>query len=678
MIFKVAFDTGRVKSFNLQPPPCEPFIGFRVIIEEEGNTGIIVGLGQEEEASTCVHKYPDRLPLILPEHIKAIKELANFYQVPYTAILFQLIPSHFILYRDTFIYPGRDRGIDTLSRSVLEYIKKRRKYSYENAKKKFGKDLIDELVKKGILIKKEEWVTSEKPYRLIKIKGNIKEALGKVRSNKAKMLILHAAASGIVDEESLLERGFSKKTISSLLSKGIIEYTEGKEEKETISAPILDRTKSGGNSSKGGENFILWGNFDRIANFIKLKRDESDKSLLLITTSKEILKSIKTDKVITLSSADNAETLYKKWFSSYEGKKIISGTFLSSLVPIPDLDSIIVIDDTIPSVKLQKDPHIDIRNLAYILSKEFSCSFGIASPAPSLETFFLLKMKTIVREIKLLKDIDIKIIKRYPNQIISREIVDLLEEKTSMKLILANKRGYSYMYCELCQFLAQCPNCDKFLTYFKSKNMTVCTHCNFQDRENKCPHCGRLLRETGIGIEKIMELIERRYGIREDIYYETFPPWHTEYDYVIVVDADNILSIPDYKAEEQFYLFLWRCLTSAKKGLIVQTMFTENSVIESIKVKNPYLFLGKEMEKRRKENLPPFTRMINAIFTNLSSVNLLRSYASERDINLRIIKYRNGFKATISIDRKHRDVFKDILSFLRKDLKKFVKEVKIE
>ncbi len=675
MIFKVAFDTGRVKRFKLKPPPAEPFIGFRVVIEEEGNTGIIVGAEQGEEGEECTHRYPDGLPLILPEHIKALKEIADFYRIPYVTLLFQLIPSAFILYKDTFIYPKREEGVDRKTKEVLDYIKKRKRYTYDSAVKKFGKGLIGELLEKGILEKKEEWVSRQEPSRLVKLKVSLKEALRKVKSKRAKLLLLHIAGEGGAEEKDIISKGFSRRTLNSLIDRGLLEYSLREVVSEGLNIKINPVRYSGGDKK---ENFLLWGDFSYVKDFLLLKKDELKGSVLMVSTQTDILESLKDESIVVFSSKESFENFYKNWFLSHEGKKIIGGSFNASLVPLRDLSLIAVLDDTLPSVKLPKDPHIDIRNLCFLISKEFNSSFCIASPVISVESFYLLKKKTIRKDIKMLGNQEAHIIKRHPKEIVSREIISLLADKSSSKLIIAHKKGYSYMYCEVCQLLAQCPKCEKFLTYFRSKDITLCTSCGFKSPENTCPECGRKLKETGAGIEKVMEVIEERFGIREDIHYTTFPLWHKKYDYVILIDAENILSVPDYKADEQFYIFLWRSLTSAKKSLFVQTLFPENKAIKSIKRKDPFIFLEEELKRREAFNLPPFTRMITALFPDPKSVYMLRERIGEGTVDFRSVKTSQGIKVVININRKHRELLNSVLSLLRGEFRKFAKDIKIE
>ncbi len=675
MIFKVAFDTGRIKRFKLTHPPTEPFVGFRVIIEEEGNTGIIVEVQQGEEGKIPTHRYPDKLPLILPEHINVIKELAEFYCIPYVTLLFQFIPSHFIWYRDFFLYPKREAGIDRHTKDIVNHIKDRKRYTYDSAVKRFGKKVIDELIEKGVLEKKEEWVSKEKFTKFIKLKKNLKDALNEVKSKRAKLLLIHIAGEGIEEEKDLILKGFSKKIINSLLKKGLIEYTKIEGSNET---PAVKVGQKHGKKVKHKDSFILWGDFGYIKSFLLSKREEIESSILIISTYASLLESFKDKQAITFSSRDNFETIYEKWFSVYKGNKTVIGTFNTAMVPLRDVSLITVLDDTLPSVKLPKKPYIDIRNICFLLSKEFKCSFYIVSPVISVESFYLLKRKVIHLDIKMLGDQKTHIIKRHPKEIINKEIIPLFSDKDSSKLIVTHKKGYSYMYCEVCQMIAQCPKCERFLTYFRSKGITLCTSCGFNISQNICPNCYRKLKETGIGIEKVMEVIEERFGIREDIHFTTFPSWHIKYDYVIVIDADNILSVPDYKSDEQFYNLLWRCLTASRKATLIQTLFPENAAVASVNRKDPYIFLEEELKRRKEFNLPPFTRMITALFSDYRSVHIFRKNIQEDVINVRSTKTSKGIKVIINIDRKHKEIFKRILSLLRTEFRKFVKDIKID
>jgi len=673
MFFKVAFDTGRVKNFDLPEPPSEPFTGFRVMIEEEGNTGIITDGATEGKRVTSA--YPDKLPLILPHHISVLRELARFYRVPFPVLLFNLLPSSFIKYREKIIFPRTKEGLDRKTAEVVSYIEKRKYYTYDRAVRRFGKDIIDSLIKKGILGIKEEWTSREEEVRLFRLGKDLKEALSRVRKPEMKRLLIKIGGEGTVREEDIIKEGFSKRQINSLLKKGILVEVKEADGREAHVKPKRQKIRV---KRTQEENFLLWGHFDSVCDFISAKHNEGEGSTLVLSTSKSHLTKIEEKGIPVIKTGVEEKLLKERWLSAHEGNMFIAGSFSASLIPLPDLDNVIVLDDHLPSVKHFKEPHIDIRNLAFLIAKESGSSFGIGSPAPSLESFYLMERGIFKKDINLLKKIKVEVVKRHYGEILTREAVGVLNDKTATKLIISHKKGYGYMYCERCQFIAECPICGSFLTFFRSAGYTLCTKCKFKEVENRCPECGHILRDLGIGIERVMEITEKRWGIREDIFFDTNAPWSSQFDYVIVVNGENILSVPDYRADEQFYSFLWRCLTTAKKGLIVQSIIEDHPALESIEKKDPFLFLKRELERRREEELPPFTRIISLKVKGGEETKILRNFLKGFPVDIKTVKAPEGIRVAIKVDRHHTELIRTILDFLRRDFHKFAVEIIVD
>ncbi len=671
MFFKVAFDTGRIKNLDLPEPPSEPFLGFRVIIEEEGNTGIITDIATEGKKVTST--YPDKLPLILPHHISALKELSRFYRVPFTALLFQLIPSSFIKYKERILFPKVKEGLDKKTSEVISYIEKRKNYTYEKAVRRYGRSLIDSLIQKGILGVREEWISMEEEERVFSLGTDLKDALSNIKKPEIKRILLKIGGEGKAREEDLLKEGLSKRHINSLLKRGIIVTVKEQHEDKAHVKHRRDPVKRAQH-----ENYLIWGHFDSVWDYIRAKHEETEGSTLVLSTSKNHLLKIEEEGVPVIKGGLKEKLLKDRWILAHKGNTLIAGSFPASLLPLGDLSNLIVLDDHLSSVKHFKEPHIDIRNLAFFIAKEFGSGFSIGSPAPSLESYYLKERGVFKKDINLLKRVRTQVVKRHYNEILTRESVSILNEKDATKLIISHKKGYSYMYCEKCQFIAQCPDCGTFLTFFRSKGYTVCTKCRFTEVENRCPDCGYPLRELGIGIEKVMEVIEKRWGIREDTFFDTNAPWSSQFDYVIVVNGENILSVPDYRADEQFYYFLWRCLTTAKKGVIIQSIIDNHPAIESIERKDPFLFLKRELERRRVENLPPFTRIINVKVKGTEEVKLLRDFLKDSSADIRSLRVPEGVRITIRVNRHHTDLIRSILDFLRKDFRKFASEITVD
>jgi primosomal protein N' (replication factor Y) len=256
-----------------------------------------------------------------------------------------------------------------------------------------------------------------------------------------------------------------------------------------------------------------------------------------------------------------------------------------------------------------------MRNLAYLLSKKVKAKTLFLSPVPSVSSYFLtvngkLKLKGRLRKRNLL------VVRREPKEIMTRELENFVRGNLEKEILfLARKRGYSYMFCDRCSFIVECPRCSSLMTYSMFRELLYCSRCGYRHREVACPLCEAQLRSVGFGIEKVMEVIEREFGLRENFFFSSIPDVRDSKEIVVVVSADNILSVPSYYSEEEFFQYVFRAFQNAERTLFLQTVFPDHPAVESLKGLHPQEFLAKELRRRQEEKLPPFYRLFRVIST---------------------------------------------------------------
>jgi primosomal protein N' (replication factor Y) len=217
-------------------------------------------------------------------------------------------------------------------------------------------------------------------------------------------------------------------------------------------------------------------------------------------------------------------------------------------------------------------------------------------------------------------------------------------------ILFQNRRGYSpYLECSECGWIPKCKFCDVSLTYHKAGNKLVCHYCGYSlDGIYRCGHCKQASMETkGFGTERIedeiqvifpdakvarldMDTTRSKHGHEEiidafqnqkvDILIGTqMVSKGLDFDHVSLVgilNADNMLQFPDFRAYERSYQLMAQVSGRAgrkdKKGkVIVQTGDPENYIISQVANNNYAQLFKQQLAERKTFFYPPFSRLIS-------------------------------------------------------------------
>jgi primosomal protein N' (replication factor Y) (superfamily II helicase) len=176
---------------------------------------------------------------------------------------------------------------------------------------------------------------------------------------------------------------------------------------------------------------------------------------------------------------------YDAWRYLRDGKyKIVIGPRSAILAPLDDLGLIIVDEEHEWSYKQSdQNPRYNARDLAVYRAKIANCPIILGSATPSLESYYNAKngKYTLHQLLKRpnsyqLPDVHIidlkKEIEKRPtieNRLISEELELAIEQRLLKKeqiILFMNKRGYSsYVQCNDCGEMIECPHCTITLVY---------------------------------------------------------------------------------------------------------------------------------------------------------------------------------------------------------------------
>jgi primosomal protein N' (replication factor Y) len=221
------------------------------------------------------------------------------------------------------------------------------------------------------------------------------------------------------------------------------------------------------------------------------------------------------------------------WYAAQIGRaRIILGTRLAVLTPIPNLKAIVVDEEHDASYKQQEGTRYSARDLAVWRAHQQQITIVLSSATPSLETwqavqngrYELIKLNRRAQggsmpEVRLIDLKDKNNQSAGANKIqLSKPLANAIEanlKKQQQSLVLLNRRGYApVLTCLSCGWLSQCPQCSAYLVLHKpgaitAKPVLSCHHCGLvKPVPRSCPSCGDVdLRPIGQGTQKIEDAI---------------------------------------------------------------------------------------------------------------------------------------------------------------------------
>jgi len=221
---------------------------------------------------------------------------------------------------------------------------------------------------------------------------------------------------------------------------------------------------------------------------------------------------------------------------------------------------------------------------------------------------------------------------------------DILNHKNHKWILFLNKKGFwNGVECKKCKNILYCDNCNKPLTYYKTKkeNYLKCSLCNKKiPIITTCPKCKSTNFEpTTLGIDKleqnILDILKHKNikifnleSTKEEEIETTLnqfitnqnsiligtsvilKPQISNIENVAILNIDNLFCIPEYNIEEKILNLLWKLKTISSKNLYIKTSFKNNQIFNIIKNNLFDEFWKNELLLRKKYNFPPYSQII--------------------------------------------------------------------
>ena len=345
--------------------------------------------------------------------------------------------------------------------------------------------------------------------------------------------------------------------------------------------------------------------------------------------------------------------------------KVIIGARSSVFLPFKDLGLIIVDEEHEHSFKqFDPAPRYHARDTAIVLASHFKAKVLLGSATPAVETYYnarhdkygLVLLKKRFKNIQMpdIQIIDLK--EKYKKKLMQGHFSDTLLSQINEALqnkeqviLFQNRRGFApVVECTTCGHVPQCSNCDVSLTYHQHRNQLRCHYCGYHmAMPHTCLACGSPEISTkGFGTEQIeKELSELLPGVRVgrmdqdttrgkysyERIIEKFV--NAEFDILVgtqmltkgldfrnvnlvgIMNADNLLNYPDFRAHERSFQLLQQVAGRAgrtqKRGKVfIQTYNPYHQIIQQVSVNDFESMYKDQTEERSQYHYPPFYKMI--------------------------------------------------------------------
>lgn len=347
---------------------------------------------------------------------------------------------------------------------------------------------------------------------------------------------------------------------------------------------------------------------------------------------------------------------------------VVIGARSSVFLPFTNLGLVIVDEEHESSYKqFDPSPRYNGRDAAIVLASMHGAKTLLGSATPSIETYWKATVAGKYGFVELLK--------RFGDAPLpSIDVIDLAKERQknavdgafSNSLIAAgrktlqegrqviffhNRRGFSpRARCRQCQFVPKCDHCDVSLTYHKRTNTLECHYCGATYPVPKtCPNCHEpAITIEGYGTERLEDGLDKLFPEakilrmdldttrNKDAYGRIIDDFSEQKADILVgtqmvtkgldfgnvgmvgvVNADNLLNFPDFRASERAFNMLEQVSGRAGRRadgtgeVIIQTYTPLHPVISHIRAHDYKSFFENEIVQRQQFCYPPFSRVIN-------------------------------------------------------------------
>ena len=345
----------------------------------------------------------------------------------------------------------------------------------------------------------------------------------------------------------------------------------------------------------------------------------------------------------------------RAWQRAREGHaKIVLGTRSAVFAPLSDIGLIVMDEEHEHTYKSEQSPRFHARDIARLRAARHKALLLLCSATPSLESYANAQsgrwqLESLPKRYGAAILPTVRAVDNWGTKsLLGRELQDALRQTLDeghQAILLMNRRGYhTFLACESCRHVLQCPQCSISLAYHLAGERLLCHYCGHSARAAQaCPACGKpAIRFGGAGTQKLEDELANLLpdakiarmdadtaapkNAREDIL--TRFAAH-EYDVLVgtqmvakgldfenvtlvgVVSIDQQLYLDDYRSLERSFSLLTQVVGRAGRGehpglALVQTINPNNEIIQLAAKQDYPAFFESEIRMRKLMTYPPY------------------------------------------------------------------------
>ncbi len=379
---------------------------------------------------------------------------------------------------------------------------------------------------------------------------------------------------------------------------------------------------------------------------------------------------------------------------AFKGEKgashqIVLGPRSALFLPFSRLGLIIVDEEHDHSFKqFDPAPRYHARDAAIVLAANAGARVLLGSATPALESWHngktgkygLVKLTERyggmqlpkVQLVNLREEKKRKTMKSHFSKALMEQLKQTLEQK-KQAILFQNRRGFSLrLECDHCNWIPECRHCDVSLIYHKKQNMLRCHYCGYgMAVPAECPSChSTALHMHGFGTEKVeeelgllmpeariarLDLDTTRSKTAFQVILESFGRGEIDFlagtqmvtkgldfenvSVVGILNADNMLSYPDFRAHERSFQLMAQVSGRAGRKhiqgkVMIQTHQPGHPLLQHV-IRNDYDQMAREqLQLRNQYHYPPYYRLL-LIRLKHRDAYLLSKAAAELALRLR-------------------------------------------
>ncbi len=364
------------------------------------------------------------------------------------------------------------------------------------------------------------------------------------------------------------------------------------------------------------------------------------------------------DTVAVLHSQLGQGERYDEWLRLQRGEaRIAVGPRSAVFAPLAELGLVIVDEEHESAYKHEGDPRYDARRVAARRAQQAGAVLLAGSATPRPESVHALTRIRLTQRVdgRPLPPVEVLDMRdaRHPLHPTTREALGDVQRAGRKAIVLVNRRGWSnFLSCRSCGHVWSCPQCDVALVLHQREGALACHHCGHRERvPTTCTEChSSSVARHGAGTERIeTELLEAlgdpefpilrldadtakggkgavartlerfdraRAGVLVGTQMVAKGHDFPDVTLGVVLDADQTLRFPDFRAEERTFALVAQLAGRAGRGgdgngrVLVQTLSPDAPSIAAAARHDADGFLAGELERRRALAYPPFASLI--------------------------------------------------------------------